>query len=148
MGRCASLRTCYAVLVFSAALAAESHPDTRSVCVRTHGDTRTGTLETRSADHTDTPKGGDKMAATPKLIRPEDLAATLGISGKVVRAYLRKTYPRPANAKGSTWVLSQAQATATLAYFKKRNPEAYAKAVKSRTKRTAKRTATTPTESA
>src|SRR5262245_16713674 len=148
MGRCASLRTCYAVLVFSAALAAESHPDTRSVCVRTHGDTRTGTLETRSADHTDTPKGGDKMAATPKLIRPEDLAATLGISGKVVRAYLRKTYPRPASAKGSTWVLNAKQASDTLAYFKKRNPEAYAKAQKARAKAKPKPKPATPVESA
>jgi predicted site-specific integrase-resolvase len=79
--------------------------------------------------------------ASAKTYRPEELAATLGISGKVLRAYLRKTYTRPASAKGSTWVLSQKQATATLAYFKKRNPEAYAKAQKKRTPRTRKVTA-------
>ena len=87
--------------------------------------------------------------ATAKTYRPEDLAATLGISGKVVRAYLRKTYPRPKTAHGSTWVLSAKQASDTLAYFKKRNPEAYAKAQKSRAKRTPKVAPKTPaTESA
>ena len=90
--------------------------------------------------------------ATAKTFRPEELAATLGISGKIVRAYLRKTYTRPASAKGSTWVLSAKQASDTLAYFKKRNPEAYAKAQKKRTKRTPKATAPVsapaPTESA
>jgi hypothetical protein len=86
--------------------------------------------------------------ANAKTYRPEDLAATLGISGKVVRAYLRRTYKRPDSAKGSTWVLSQKQATDTLTYFKKRNPEAYAAAQKKRAKRTVKRTPTTPNESA
>ena len=85
---------------------------------------------------------------TAKTFRPEDLAATLGISGKVVRAYLRKTYTRPASAKGSTWVLSAKQASDTLAYFKKRNPEAYAKAQKARAKRTPKAKAPAPTASA
>lgn len=86
--------------------------------------------------------------ANAKTYRPEDLAATLGISGKVVRAHLRKTYTRPASAKGSTWVLSAKQASDTLAYFKKRNPEAYAKAQKARAKRTAPKKPATPTESA
>jgi hypothetical protein len=80
--------------------------------------------------------------ANAKTYRPEDIAATLGISGKVVRAHLRKTYTRPASAKGSTWVMSQKMATETLAYFRKRNPEAYAKAQKARAKRTAPRKAT------
>ena len=75
--------------------------------------------------------------AVSKTFRPEDLAATLGISGKVVRAYLRKTYKRPPSAKGSTWVLSAKQASDTLAYFKKRNPEAYAKAAKARARKSA-----------
>lgn len=65
-------------------------------------------------------------ASTTKTYRPEDLADTLKISGKVVRAYLRKTYPRPAGAKGSTWVLNAKQANDTLAHFKKKNPAAYA----------------------
>ena len=80
------------------------------------------------------------MASVTKFTRPEDLAATLGISGKVVRAYLRRTYPRPANAKGSTWTLNAKQVTDTLTYFKKKNPEAYAKAQKARAKRAPKPT--------
>ena len=87
--------------------------------------------------------------ANAKFTRPEDVAATLGISGKVVRAYLRKTYPRPASAKGSTWTLNAKQTADTLAYFKKRNPEAYKKAQAKRTKRAApKVVAPKPTESA
>lgn len=86
--------------------------------------------------------------ATAKTFRPEDLAATLGISGKIVRAYLRKTYTRPASAKGSTWVLSAKQASDTLAYFKKRNPEAYAKAQKKRAPKRTPKPAAKPTESA
>lgn len=88
--------------------------------------------------------------ANAKFTRPEDLAATLGISGKVVRAYLRKTYPRPASAKGSTWTLNAKQTADTLAYFKKRNPEAYRKAQAKRTKKSATRKApaTTPNPTA
>jgi predicted site-specific integrase-resolvase len=59
-----------------------------------------------------------------KTYRPEALANALGISGKIVRAYLRQTFPRPAEAKGTTWVLSEAQAKQTLEHFKKRNPDA------------------------
>ena len=73
--------------------------------------------------------------ANAKTYRPEDLAATLGISGKIVRAHLRKTYARPASAKGSTWVLNAKQASDTLAHFKKKNPDAYAKAQKASAKR-------------
>lgn len=60
---------------------------------------------------------GDVMAKA-KTYRPEDLATELGISGKVLRSYLRKTFPRPASAKGSTWVVTAVQAKACRAYFK------------------------------
>lgn len=56
--------------------------------------------------------------AEAKTYRPEQIAKTLGISGKVVRAYLRKTYTRPTEAKGTTWVLNSKQASDTLAHFK------------------------------
>jgi len=82
--------------------------------------------------------------ANAKTYRPEDVAATLGISGKVLRAHLRKTYPRPATSKGSTWVMSQKMMTETVTYFKKRNPEAYAAAQKKRAKRTAVKRVTAP----
>lgn len=51
------------------------------------------------------------------LVRPEALAAKLGISGKIVRAYLRMTFPRPAEAKGTTWVLTSEQANAAHDHF-------------------------------
>jgi hypothetical protein len=56
--------------------------------------------------------------ATNKTYRPEQLAEQLGVSGKIVRAYLRKTYPRPEEAKGTSWVLTREQAAATVKYFK------------------------------
>jgi predicted site-specific integrase-resolvase len=62
------------------------------------------------------------MASSTKTYRPEQVASALGISGKIVRAYLRKTFPRPANAKGTTWVLDAKQAGATMKHFKSLNP--------------------------
>ena len=62
--------------------------------------------------------------ANARTYRPEELAAKLGISGKIVRAYLRQTFTRPIEAKGTTWVLSAEQAKQTLAHFAKRNPNA------------------------
>ena len=59
------------------------------------------------------------MATTStKTYRPEQLAKSLGISGKVVRAYLRKEFTRPADAKNTSWVLSAAQAKKTMEHFK------------------------------
>src|SRR5262252_11119506 len=135
---------CYAVPMDSAPaaanLATEAHAPTREAHAGMLRE-RTGTLDPTprgGSAHaaTRTTEGGDCMAVS-KTFRPEDLAATLGISGKVVRAYLRKTYKRPPSAKGSTWVLSAKQASDTLAYFKKRNPEAYAKAAKARARKSA-----------
>lgn len=56
--------------------------------------------------------------ATKNVTRPEDLATQIGVSGKIVRGFLRRTFPRPANAKGSTWILTPAQVKATRAHFK------------------------------
>jgi predicted site-specific integrase-resolvase len=64
------------------------------------------------------------MATSAKMYRPDEIAKQLGISGKVVRSYLRSTFTRPADAKGTTWVLSADQAKQTVAHFKSRNPEA------------------------
>lgn len=63
------------------------------------------------------------MANVAKTFRPEEIALTLGISGKIVRAYLRQTYTRPVEAKGTTWVLNAKQAADTIAHFKARNPQ-------------------------
>jgi hypothetical protein len=64
-----------------------------------------------------------KAAAAPKTYRPEQLAELLGLSGKIVRAYLRKTFTRPASAKGTSWVLTRAQAEQTLKHFKSLQPK-------------------------
>lgn len=49
--------------------------------------------------------------------RPEEVANALGVSGKLVRGYLRMTFPRPVEAKGTTWVLTNSQVNATLDHF-------------------------------
>lgn len=41
-----------------------------------------------------------------KSYRPEEIASKLGISGKIVRGWLRTNYPRPKDAKGSAWTVS------------------------------------------
>jgi hypothetical protein len=43
--------------------------------------------------------------ATSKTYRPEELAVKFGVSGKVIRAELRKRYPRKADVKGTTWIV-------------------------------------------
>jgi hypothetical protein len=52
--------------------------------------------------------------------RPEDLAKEIGISGKIVRAYLRATFPRPAEAKNTSWVLTPKMNASVRAHFAKR----------------------------
>ena len=65
------------------------------------------------------------MANEQKITRPEQLSELLGISGKIVRAYLRKTYTRPNDAKGSAWSLTEKQSNDTLAHFRaKQSPDA------------------------
>jgi hypothetical protein len=50
-------------------------------------------------------------------IRPEALANELGVSGKLVRAYLRKTFPRLPEAKNTAWVVTNDQANETRDHF-------------------------------
>lgn len=68
-------------------------------------------------------KGVNDMANT---ITPEALAKDIGVSGKVVRAYLRRTFTRPAEAKGTTWVLDANAAKATREHFASRAAKAQA----------------------
>lgn len=44
------------------------------------------------------------MAST-KTMTPKELAAELGISPKVLRAYLRKNHTRSNDAKNTSWVI-------------------------------------------
>jgi hypothetical protein len=51
-------------------------------------------------------------------VRPEQLARDLGFeNGKVVRSFLRRTFPRPNEAKNTAWVLTPEQANATVKHF-------------------------------
>ena len=45
------------------------------------------------------------MARTTKTYTPKELATELGISPKVLRAYLRKEHTRNADAKNTSWVI-------------------------------------------
>lgn len=44
-------------------------------------------------------------------MRPEDLARELGISGKELRAWLRKQFPHDAGDHGTNWHLTHTQVT-------------------------------------
>lgn len=54
-----------------------------------------------------------------KTFRPEDLATELEISGKQIRAFLRSEYPRKADEKNTSWVLTEAMANAVRERFSK-----------------------------
>lgn len=72
-----------------------------------------------------TPKAPEAPVEAPAIVavrtapnaRPETVANALGISGKIVRGYLRSTFTRPIEAKGTTWVLTPEQANATIDHF-------------------------------
>ena len=68
---------------------------------------------------TDTPKESASIVAirSRETCRPEEVAAALGVSGKLVRGFLRVTFTRPIEAKGTTWVLTNEQANAVLDHF-------------------------------
>jgi hypothetical protein len=61
--------------------------------------------------------------AKGSTVRPETLASDLGISGKIVRSFLRANYTRPIEAKGTTWVLDAEQANATFDHFMAKRPK-------------------------
>lgn len=50
-------------------------------------------------------------------MRPDALAKELGVTGKVLRAYLRRTFARPAEVKGTTWQLDADTVKATREHF-------------------------------
>jgi len=57
------------------------------------------------------------MSKDSQLVRPEMLATELGVSGKLVRAYLRKTFVRSPEAKNTAWVLTGEQADNVREHF-------------------------------
>jgi MoxR-like ATPase len=53
-------------------------------------------------------------------LRPEEVAMVLGVPGRRIRGYLRKEFPRAADAKGSAWPpLSEEQLDAVFRHFGK-----------------------------
>jgi hypothetical protein len=59
----------------------------------------------------------NRMTATTTT--PKALAAELGVSPKVLRAYLRRNHTRVAEAKNTTWVIPTNVATAARKAFAK-----------------------------
>lgn len=57
-----------------------------------------------------------KVKQEARTFRPEDLAKELDISGKQIRAWLRKQFE---HEKRTSWVLSEAQAKAVREHFKR-----------------------------
>lgn len=72
-----------------------------------------------STDKVEAPKESAAIVAirSRENCRPEEVAAALGVSGKLVRGYLRVTFTRPIEAKGTTWVLTNEQAQDVLNHF-------------------------------
>ena len=54
---------------------------------------------------------------TERTYRPEELATELGVSGKLIRAFLRKTFTRTPEAKNTAWVVTNEQAEIVRKHF-------------------------------
>ena len=59
----------------------------------------------------------EETTEAPKVVRPNDLAKQLEVDPKRLRAYLRQTFTRPADAKNTNWELSQEMIEAATARF-------------------------------
>ena len=59
--------------------------------------------------------------AAPKLVRPEELAKELEVSGKQIRAFLRAEFPRAAKEKNTSWQLNAAQVKRVREHFAKKS---------------------------
>lgn len=77
----------------------------RRVC-----DTTSTLMHTAS---TDTERG--TMSDAP--LTPKALAEDIGIDAKVLRSYLRKTFPRAVEAKNTSWIVPADAATAAKTHF-------------------------------
>ncbi len=78
------------------------------------------------------PKAKPKQAAKaePTGITPTELAETLSVSPKSLRAWLRTNFTRPLDAKNSRWYLSDVEVKAATEHYTrtvKKNAETKAK---------------------
>lgn len=62
------------------------------------------------------------MADAP--LTPKALAEDIGIDAKVLRSFLRKTYPRPIEAKNTSWIVPADAAKAAKEHFAKQEAKA------------------------
>jgi hypothetical protein len=62
-------------------------------------------------------KTQEKAAEAKPVIKPEDLATELGVSGKRIRAFLRTEFPRKTDEKNTSWALTEKQAQAVRERF-------------------------------
>lgn len=69
---------------------------------------------------TKTKKAEVKEAKVTTVVRPEDLAKELSISGKQIRAWLRRTFE---HENRTSWLLSEKQAQAVRDHFTKEDIE-------------------------
>lgn len=59
-------------------------------------------------------------------ITPKALAEEIGVDAKVLRAYLRKTFPRPIEVKNTTWLITPDAADSAREKFAKHETPAQA----------------------
>lgn len=52
-------------------------------------------------------------------LTPKVLAEEIGIDAKVLRSFLRKEYPRPSEAKNTSWIVPTEAADAAKEHFAK-----------------------------
>lgn len=65
------------------------------------------------------PKPKAEETPAPTVLRPADLAKELDVSPKVLRAQLRRAFPRTKEDKNTSWALSLEQADAMRKHFTK-----------------------------
>ena len=57
-------------------------------------------------------------------LTPKVLAEEIGIDAKVLRSFLRKEFPRPAEAKNTSWIVPDPAAKAAREHFAKQEAKA------------------------
>jgi predicted transcriptional regulator len=62
-------------------------------------------------------RSAERVGMTRDVMRPEMLARDIGISAKVLRAWLRRTYPRRPTDHRQPWFLTRQQVVAARAHF-------------------------------
>lgn len=61
--------------------------------------------------------------AAPTTITPAALAAEIGVDPKSLRGFLRKTFTRPAEAKNTSWIITDDAADAAREHFAKQRTD-------------------------